>query len=124
MMQAYTIASVFNKTDFSVTRRLPGSAHSCQKLVLQSAIESSDHGIAYHAEDVVKVPSINAFKNRLDRHWGKATFLYNYKAQINTSSAYNSLFKCMCTVDPSKERSKGYTPAAQTRIEPMYVYRM
>ena len=31
-------------------------------------------------EVVVTAPSVNSFKNRLDRHWSTVEFLYNYKA--------------------------------------------
>ena len=33
-------------------------------------------------EVVVTAPSVNSFKNRLDRHWGTEEFLYNYKAAL------------------------------------------
>ena len=33
-------------------------------------------------EVVVTAPSINSFKNRLDRHWSNEEFLYNYKAAL------------------------------------------
>ena len=33
-------------------------------------------------EVVVTVPSVNSFKNRLDRHWSTEEFLYNYKAAL------------------------------------------
>ena len=33
-------------------------------------------------EAVVTAPSVNSFKNRLDRHWSTEEFLYNYKAAL------------------------------------------
>ena len=33
-------------------------------------------------EVVVTAPSVNSFKNRLDRHWSTEEFLYNYKAAL------------------------------------------
>ena len=33
-------------------------------------------------EDVVQAPSVNPFKNRLDKFWSNKDFLYNYKASI------------------------------------------
>ena len=32
---------------------------------------------------VVTAPSVNSFKNRLDRHWSTEEFLYNYKAALS-----------------------------------------
>ena len=34
------------------------------------------------SEVVVTAPSVNSFKNRLDRHWSTEEFLYNYKAAL------------------------------------------
>ena len=34
------------------------------------------------AEVVVTAPSVNSFKNRLDRHWSTEEFLYNYTAAL------------------------------------------
>ena len=36
-------------------------------------------------EVVVTAPSVNSFKNRLDRHWSTEEFLYNYKAALSGS---------------------------------------
>ena len=36
-------------------------------------------------EVVVTAPSVNSFKNHLDRHWGTEEFLYNYKAALQGS---------------------------------------
>ena len=33
-------------------------------------------------EVVVTAPSVNSFKNRLDRHWSTQEFLYNYKVAL------------------------------------------
>ena len=33
-------------------------------------------------EVVVTAPSVNSFKNHLDRHWSTEEFLYNYKAAL------------------------------------------
>ena len=33
-------------------------------------------------EEVVTAPSVNSFKNRLDRHWGTEEMIYNYKAPL------------------------------------------
>ena len=33
-------------------------------------------------EVVVTAPSVNSFKNHLDRHWSTEVFLYNYKAAL------------------------------------------
>ena len=33
-------------------------------------------------EVVVTAPSVNSFKNRLDRHWSTEEFIYNYKAAL------------------------------------------
>ena len=33
-------------------------------------------------EVVITAPSVNSFKNRLDRHWSTEEFLYNYKAAL------------------------------------------
>ena len=38
-----------------------------------------DYGIT---EVVVTAPSVNSFKNHLDRHWSTEEFLYNYKAAL------------------------------------------
>jgi hypothetical protein len=35
--------------------------------------------------EVVEAPSINAFKNRLDRHWSNQELVYNYRAGFNIS---------------------------------------
>ena len=36
----------------------------------------------WNALPEVTVPSVNSFKNRLDRHWITEEFLYNYKAAL------------------------------------------
>ena len=34
------------------------------------------------SENVISAPSVNTFKNRLDRHWRGEDVLYNYRAPI------------------------------------------
>ena len=46
-------------------------------------------------EVVVTAPSVNSFKNHVDRHWNTEEFLYNYKA-------------CQEVVEHSKEKLKIY----------------
>ena len=36
-------------------------------------------------EEVVTAPTLNTFKNRLDRHWSDQDILYDYKAAITGS---------------------------------------
>ena len=36
-------------------------------------------------DEIANVPSINTFKNRLDRHWMDQGILYDYKATLDTS---------------------------------------
>jgi hypothetical protein len=33
-------------------------------------------------DPVVTAPTLNSFKNRLDRHWADLSILYNYKAEV------------------------------------------
>ena len=46
-----------------------------------SHLELPDYGNDL-PEVVVTAPSVNSFKNRLDRHWSTEEFLYNYKAAL------------------------------------------
>ena len=36
--------------------------------------------------EVVNAPTVNTFKNRLDRHWANQEVLYDYRATINTGT--------------------------------------
>ena len=46
-----------------------------------SHLESPDYGMIYW-KVIVTAPSVNSFKNCLDRHWSTEEFIYNYKAAL------------------------------------------
>ena len=41
-------------------------------------------------EVIVTAPSVNSFKNRLDKHWSTEDFLYNYKAVLPTVGSHRA----------------------------------
>ena len=69
-------------------------------------------------EDVVSAPSINAFKNRLDKHWHNVPFRYDFKAVATPVSYRNT------TID-MRSGQYTYSPKNQRediQIGPIYRY--
>jgi len=52
------------------------------KTRLESADRTSPTGNKYKLY-IAKAPSINSFKNRLDKYWSDQDIIFNYKAKLN-----------------------------------------
>ena len=83
----------FIKLWTEVVERQAGRGHSLRVYLQRSSKPIRQHAFGIRIvtawnnlpDEIANAPSINTFKNRLDRHWMDQDILYDYKATLDTS---------------------------------------